>query len=90
MFSFTIASDTQQSMYRTLEWSLDSFYVNVTCTVNDKRISADIGWICFKEQVPHVQLFSLFTVMVDGSGFFPVVDVIIWKQKQKFNTGKAY
>lgn len=57
MFSFTIASDTQQSMYRTLQWSLDSFYVNVTCTVNDTRISADICWVCFKEQVPHVQLF---------------------------------
>lgn len=31
----TTASDTQQSMYRTLEWCLDSFYVNVTYTVND-------------------------------------------------------
>lgn len=31
----TTSSDTQQSMYRTLEWSLDSFYVNVTYTVND-------------------------------------------------------
>jgi len=26
----TTPSDTQQSMYRTLEWSLDSFYVNVS------------------------------------------------------------